>query len=60
MTCLKSQSLANSLNSLDEYCGPLSLTTISGIPYLEKCEDNFLITAVVDVVVNSSNSKNLL
>ena len=49
MTCVKLYALAKVVNSCDRYCGPLSLLTISGMPYLEKIVFNAVIV-LVDVV----------
>ena len=45
MLCLKLYILANSQNSLDVYCDPLSLTVSSTIPNLEKLDFIFLMTS---------------
>ena len=49
---LKSYCLANAANSCDEYCGPLSLLMISGIPCREKMVFRALIMAC-EVVLES-------
>lgn len=48
--------LENVANSRDEYCGPLSLLTTSGMPCLEKMDLKAAITAeeVVEVILITS------
>ena len=60
MTCAKSQEVANALNSSASNWGPLSLTTISGMPWRAKCADNLRMTDAEVVLVSLSTSKNQL
>ena len=67
VTCLKPQLGVKSLNCCDEYWGPLSLMTVSGIPWRAKWCFSLVITvsAVVsgivcsDEVVSSLNGENV-
>ena len=58
VVCWKLYSLAKSENSCDAYCGPLSLITCSGIPYLAKIDLRAEMTLVEVVVVNLITSGN--
>ena len=49
VTCIKLYALAKAGNSCNQYYGPLSLLTISGMSYLEKIVFNAVIV-LVDVV----------
>ena len=53
--CSKSHVLEKVANSSDEYCGPLSETNCSGIPYRAKCFFILFIT-LVDLVLDSLSS----
>ena len=56
MVCLKLYALAKSRNSRDAYCGPLSLTTSSGIPNCEKVDLSAEIMLAEVVVVSLTAS----
>ena len=56
MVCLKLYALPKSWNSHDAYCGPLSLTTSSGIPNREKMDLSTEIMLPEVVVVSLTTS----
>ena len=58
--CSKSHSFENFRKSRDVDCGPLSVTSCSGILCLAKWALRFLITCTDDVLLRLSSSKKLL
>ena len=52
MRCVKLYNSANSLISLEEYCGPLSLTTVAGTP--KRANTPFIAVIILAEVVDWS------
>lgn len=60
MVCVKPHDSATILNSLELYDGPVSLTTVSGIPCLDMAAFNLEMTAAKVQLYSLSSSENLL
>ena len=58
--CSNPYPVANCLNSLDEYWGPLSVTSLSGIPYSAKMLFKWLMIACNVMLVSFLIMGNLL
>ena len=56
--CLDPCDAANDANSCEEYCGPLSLLTTSGMPNREKIDLRIEMTVAEVVLVNLTTSGN--
>ena len=54
--CAKPQVFANEVNSWDANCGPLSVTRVSGIPYLANRIFKAFVTLLVVVLCKFSTS----